>query len=69
MISKLAEDNGMSLMTSLIDSIVIGLELTITSTSTSNVSNDSSSKIFRGFSRTLRIPLAVLIYLSKTPNM
>ena len=58
----------MSLLTSLMVSVVIGLEFTIASTSTSNVCNDSSSKLFPCvLTKASRIPLAVLIYLSQTP--
>ena len=46
MVSKLADDKGMPLLTSLIVSVVISLEFTIASTSESSVCNDSLSKAY-----------------------
>ena len=61
MVSKLAGDKGMSLLMSLMVSVVIDLEFTIASTSTSNVCNDLSSKLFPCIlTKAFRIPLAVL---------
>ena len=54
-----------SLLTSRMVSVVIGLEFTIASILTSNVCNDSSSKLFPCvLTKAFRIPLAVLICLS-----
>ena len=67
MVSKLAEaDKEMSLLTSLMVSVFIALEFTVGSTSTSNVCNDSSSKLFPCvLIKVFRIPLAILICLSQ----
>ena len=70
MVSKLAGDKGMSLLSSLMVSVVIGLEFTIASTSTSSVWVDSLYKFFPCvLTKAFRIPLAVLICLSQTPPM
>ena len=60
----------MSLLTSLMVSVVIGLEFTIASTSTSSVWVDSLYKIFPYvLNKAFRIPLTVLICLSQTPPL
>ena len=71
MVSKLARDKiRLSLLTLLMVSVVIGLELTIASTSTSRACNDSSSKHFPCvLTKAFSVPLAVLIYLSRTSPM
>ena len=70
MVSKLAGDKGMPLLTSLMVSVVIALEFTIASTSTSNVCNDSSSKLFPCvLIKVFRIPLTILICLSQISPM
>ena len=70
MVSKLAGEKGMSLLTSLMVSVVIGLEFSIASTLTSNICNDLLSKLFPCvLTKAFRIPLAVLICLSQIPPM
>ena len=71
MVSKLARDKiRLSLLTLLMVSIVIGLELTIASTSTSRACNDSSSKLFPWvLTKAFSIPWAILIRLSLTSPM
>ena len=60
----------MLLLTSLMFSVVIGLEFTIASTSTGSEYNKSWSKLFPCVvTKAFRIPLAVLICLSQTPPM
>ena len=60
----------MSLLTSLVVYVTIGLEFTIASTSTSKVRNDSSTKLPPCvLTKPLRIPLEVFICLSHTQTM
>ena len=70
MVSELAGDIVMSLLTSLMVSIVIGLEFIVASTLTSSVCNDSLYKTFPCvLTKACRAPLAVLICLSQSPSM
>ena len=60
----------MSLLTSLVVYVTIGLEFTIASTSTSKICNDSSTKLPPSvLTKPLRIPLEVFICLSHTQTM
>ena len=66
MVSKLAGDKGMSLLTSML----VSLEFTVASTLTSSICNNSPSKLFPCvLTKAFSIPLVVLICLYQTPTM
>ena len=68
MVRRLLGDNGISLLMSLRDSTVRGLELMIASVSATSVLNPSSLRLWPWvFSKATRIVLALRIWRSQTP--